>query len=175
MRMLQIILGAGAVVALMGLNVTLADIKNESARSSIGTFSLDIGDGTVMPDVSFSMMGGAGGEEAQATCMMTPGGPAMNVLLELPPLVDPVSEVAYNSPHTTLAPLNSLNSPPATLPYNPYRPSLTGTSNNTNNDGGGGEEDVSVVPAPATLVIVGLGIAGIAVMRRRKLQKEPVA
>ena len=167
MKTLQIILGTGVAFALMGLNVAVADIRNISLSTPI-TFPLDLGDGTVMPDISFDLMGGAGPDTAQDTCMMTPGGPATNVLLDLPPIV-PASNPNYlSTPQATLEPVSSLNSPP---PYYPpgrgpgqgYPPGPTTPIDPTEPN-----PTSPVVPAPATLLIVGLGLAGVAVLCRRK-------
>jgi len=164
MRTLQIILGTGVAVALMGLNVAVADIKNLSSSTPI-TFPLDLGDGAVVLDISFGLTGGTGPDGAEPTCMMTPGGPATDVLLELPPIV-PVSNPNYlSTPQATLEPINSLNSPP---PYYPERgpggPSGPAAPIDPMEPG----SPTPIVPAPATLLIVGLGLAGIAMLRRRK-------
>ena len=160
MKTLQIFLGVGVVIVLLGFNFAAADIENGSARSAL-TFSLDTGDGTTdMPAISFDLMGGAGGEEAQLTCAMTPGGNMPNLLLAEPalPRVTPLQSRS-TSPQVALAPLNSLDSPPGytpprrgTLPPGPTPPP---------------PPPPLAVPEPATLVLVGLGIGAVAVARRR--------
>jgi len=107
MKTLKMILAGTALVTLLGVGVVLADIQNGSALEGL-TFPLDVGSSSAMPDVSFDAQDG---EEAQATCAMTPGGVAMGMPYEEPvnPVPDP--ERYASSPRDTLAPINSLKAP----------------------------------------------------------------
>ena len=165
MKTLQIFLRVGAVFALLGfLNVATAEIKNESMKPL--TFPIDVGDGSSgMPPVSFDSMGGAGNEEAQTTCAMTPGGTMPEMLLEEPVIPPPPSDEYFtNSPSVTLAPISSLQTPP---PYDPRRnfyPPDTPTPPTP--------PPPPVVPEPATLLLVGLGIGAVALVTRRRDEKH---
>jgi len=160
MKAIQIILGAGVVVALIGLNVAFADVISE--RTPI-EFGRDVGGSVEMPPVSFDFMGGVGEEEVQGGCMMTPGGQeSVGTLALLPPVIVPTANHSYD---TVLAPLNSFDSP--------ARPPVRIPGDSSRRPPDPQEGNSSQVPAPATLVIVGIGLAGIAVMRRR--QVKPVA
>ena len=162
MKTLKIFLGVCVAVTLMGLNIAVADIESSSKPM---TFAVDIGDGTVMPDISFDMMGGAGEDTAQTTCMMTPGGgDSINVLLDLPPII-PVHEPGYAPLQATLAPINSIDTSPSPIPRpfsGPFPPDPIDDPEDPD------DPPLPVVPAPATVLIVGLGIAGVALMRRRR-------
>ena len=188
MKMLQMLLGVGMAFALLGANVAYSDIRNVSlgeGRLAL-TFESDLGDGTIVTN-SFcdnGLMGGVGGTESRGTCMTTPGGPEMSILLDLPPII-PALNYGYTTPQAVLAPINSLNSPPS--PYTPYTPGRggrvprdpripdvpdpNGPDPNGPDPNGPDPPPGVVVPAPATLVIVGLGLVGVAVMRRRKLTR----
>ena len=160
MKTLQRFFGIGVAVALLGLNVVMADVKTESTSAAASLkFSLDIGDGSVnLPDISFDE---SGSEQAQATCATTPGGTARNLVLAQPPITVPNSERLTNAPRTALASLAPLappqdddrNSrrrrypPPDDPPPPPPPPPPT--------------------PEPATLLLVGLGIGAVAVVRQR--------
>lgn len=177
MKMLQVFFGVGAVIALL-VGVAVAEIKNESMKPLM--FSVDVGDGSVtLPDFTFCNVGSTGDEGAQATCMMTPGGNMPNSLLELPVTPVPVAASAedYTSAQVAIAPVAQLNSiqPPV---YGPRRPWL---SNPDDPSSPAGPADLTdpvivdpadpspvVVPEPATLVIVGLGIGGAMIARRRR-------
>ena len=169
MKTLKILLGSGAMIALLGfllgfLNVAQADIRNDSIQPL--KFDVDAGDGSVsMPQITFDSGGAA--EESQQTCAMTPGGSMPGLLLEQQFATPPDPEHLTHPPDVTLAPISSLQTPP---PYNPRRgypddPTPPGTP----------EIPVDpdepppppVTPEPTTLLLVGLGIAGAAVARRR--------
>ena len=156
MKTLQILLGAWVV--LLGLiDVATADIKNDMKPL---TFSIDNADGA--PGVSFDAMGGVSGEESQTTCAMTPGGTMPNLLLE-EPVVPPVNpDQLTSSPANTFAPINSLGSPP---PYN-----QRGGYGNRDPDPPPTppEDPPPVVPEPATLMLVGLGVGAIVCATRRR-------
>jgi len=155
MKTLQIIVGVSIAMILLGLNVALADMKNDSSRVPL-TFSLDFGDSSViMPDLSFDTVVG-NSEQAQATCAMTPGGGASGLLLQIPmiPLVHN-QPVGYSHASALSSPPPLYSPPTKRHDRSPRRPTTTTTTTTT------------VVPEPATLVIVGLGIGIAAVARRR--------
>ena len=164
MKTIQIILGAGVVAALVvGLNVAFADVISQRAPIE---FDRDVGEGIEMPAISFDFMGGVGEEEVHGGCMMTPGGQESSAVLPLPPpVIVPTAVHNYGAVEATLAPLNSFNTPPR-IPYErpPRRPP----------DDPRPVVPDTVVPAPATLVIVGIGLAGIAAMRRWQVKPVPV-
>jgi hypothetical protein len=170
MKTLQILLGVGAMIALLGMNIATADFTNESASKGL-TFSMNTEDGSVdMPNVNFD--DGAGTDESQTTCAMTPGGTMPNLLPPEPelPQLPPEQLDGYNRPQDTLAPINSLQTPPPS--YSP-----TGLPNypfpTTDGDviGGGTPEEPklpeSAVPEPATLALLGLGLGAVVAARRR--------
>ena len=161
MKTLKIFLGAVALVALLGLNVVLADTVNQSGQTPM-TFSLDAGDGSSMPELSFGTAGGAGEDTAQATCAMTPGGTSTSLMLE-EPVVPPVNpeQLTGNSPQQTLAPVSSLNN---NQPYNPRRDYPPRTPPTQQEEPPPPE---TIVPEPATLVFMALGIGAVTVARRR--------
>ena len=171
MKTLHIIFGAGAATVLLGLNVALADMKHELTRVPL-TFSLDFGDSSViLPDLTFDTLDGAGGEEAQTTCAMTPGGTTSAGLLIQTPIVPLVNnrpeDYGRGSPQTSLPPVYSSSQP--------YSPNSRNSRNRNNTPlmsmnpsmGVDPENSTATVPEPATLVIVGLGIGAVAVARRR--------
>ena len=160
MKTLQRFLGVGVAVALLGLNVVIADVRTESTRVPL-TFPLDVGDGSVdMPDISYDVLGSAGGEAAQATCAMTPGGTSPNLLLEPPIVPLPNFDRLTNVPRESLAPLAPLARPRTNYTPNrrPYR------------DPPPQDPPPPPVPEPTTLLIVGLGIGALAVARRQGKQ-----
>jgi hypothetical protein len=139
MRTLQKILGVGVAVALLGLNAALADVVKPDSLKKPLPFSIDIGDDSVnLPDISFDtgVNGGDGGDEAQTTCAMTPGGVASNMMLQQPLITVPRPEQWSNAPRSTLAamdpiPQSSRNTapgrrraPPTATPLLPIDPEL---------------------------------------------------
>jgi len=170
MKTLKIFFGAGAMIALLGLlNVAPADIRSDLQPLK---FSVDAGDGSIdIPQISFDS--DDGNEETQQTCAMTPGGNMPGLLLEQPFVTPPDPERLTSSPEATLAPISALQTPP---PYNPprggYPPDNPLTPDSPDvpvgpPDNPDPPDPPSVVPEPATLLLVGLGIAGAAVARRR--------
>jgi len=179
MKTLQIFFGI-VVVVLFGTNAAVADLRNESLQSL--KFKIDIGDASVtLPDCVFCDLSSVGGEEANSTCMMTPNGAMPNTLLELPPVVPPTDPAAgdYTSARAAIDPVSLLRAatPPAEQPLrdrsNPAGPpNPSGPTDPSDPSNPSGPTDpppivIVVVPEPATLVIVGIGIAGAAVVRRR--------
>ena len=168
MRTLQILFGGFAAVALLGASVAVAEIRHESIRAM--PFSVSTEDGFItLPDVSFCSIDTMGGEEAQEGCMMIPGGPAPNLLMELPVVLPPAAQTErYTSAQAAIAPVSSLQS---SAPYNEPRPRRgTGTSTAMTTIPTVPPPDdpppIVVIPEPATLVIMGLGVGGAVVARR---------
>ena len=171
METFKMLFGVGVIIALLGLNVATADI-NGSAGASL-TFPLDIGDGTAsMPDVTFDAGGGAGGDESQTTCAMTPGGPSTNPLLQ-EPVVPPTDPETLTSTPLERHANDSLRSPPPSNGDRGRVPAYPpGTTTPPGEDPPGEDEPPppppTAVPEPATLVIVGLGLGAALVARRRR-------
>jgi hypothetical protein len=166
MKTLRIIFGVGLTMIPLELTATLADMKYESSRVPL-TFPLDIGDSSViMADLTFDTLDGVGGEEAQATCAMTPGGAATGLLMQTPviPLVNNrPANYTYNSPQVSQSPLDSL---PPTTSYNPSSNRRRSIPHNTSIRSVPEKRETDT-PEPATLLIVGLGISAAVVARRR--------
>ena len=94
----------------------LADMSQQ--RHAL-TFELNIGDGVQLPSISFCNLGGNVTDEVNQGCMMTPGGPGLNIILDLPvirPNVDPEYQTTATA---VLAPLSSI------APGQPYVPIRT--------------------------------------------------
>ena len=159
MRTLRILFGVGALVALLGLNVAFADIKNESAIQPM--FPLDTGDGSSLSPISFDT---ANSNEAQQTCAMTPGSPSFNQLLAEP--IVPVQDTAQLTQYENLSSVDSqgvgsFNPPPRRDVPPPMRRDTPPPST----------PKKVVTPEPATMVLVGLGIGGMAVVASRRWKK----
>jgi len=161
MKTLQKILGVGVAVALLGVSVVMADgMRPNSAKEPL-RFQLDIGDSSVnLPDISFDALGSTDTDEAQGTCAMTPGGRASNLMLALPPITVSSPEQLTNAPRAALAPLGSF-SPPRT-DFRPQRSRRPWTPQRQIPP-----PPIILVPEPATLLIVGLGIGAVAIVRQR--------
>ena len=165
MRTLQVFFGVGTAVALLGVNVALADFEFRTLQEPV-KFSptFDTVDGTVtMPTFVFDG-GNIGAEQAQDTCAMTPGGPSAGLMMDLP-LLPPI--VPTYTPAIPSAPFAANNALPTTTPYEERRTYSRGGGGGSR--GGVGEDDpvIELVPEPTTLLIVGLGITGVAMARRR--------
>jgi len=160
--------GVGIVVALLGVNVAMADFRHRSLDRPVEfTPTFETADGTVtMPTLSFcdNSKLGRPTEDAQSTCAMTPGGIAAGLLMELPilpPAVAPRHEVAQPLAYSpgTLPGQRPYNEPrlPYGRPPTPPTPPIDEPP----------PIEVDVIPEPATLLIVGLGVAGVAMARRK--------
>ena len=162
MKTLRMILGGAAVVALLGMSTVIADIQNGSGLSGL-TFSLDVGSSSSMADVSFDT---PDGEESQSTCAMTPGGTGMSMPYEEP--VNPIPNPEYytSSPQATLAPINSLQAPQTQTPGTSGRRYVTPPPPVIEEEGR--RDQPPVVPEPATLVLMGLGLGAVVAARRRR-------
>jgi len=170
MKTLQMFFGVGVAVALLGVNVAMAEFRHVSLDRGVEfTPTFETADGTVtMPTFSFCDASKLGHptEDAQSTCAITPGGIAAGLLMELPvlpPAVAPRHEVAQPLAYSpgTLPEQRPYNEP--RLPYSrPPAPMPTPQSPDELPPIEGGE-----IPEPATLLIVGLGVAGVAMARRK--------
>ena len=162
MKTLRVFLGTGTMIVLLGfVHVATADVRNDSIKPL--EFSVDAGDGSVgMASIKFDA--GGAGEETQMTCAMTPGGPMPNLMPEQPITTPQEPEHLTSSPARALAPISSLQTPP---PYNPprYPPDTPDPPPEDPDDPP--PPPPPLVPEPATLLLVGLGIAGVAVARKR--------
>ena len=176
MRTLRMFFGVVVAVALIGVSAAFAEIKFSVEEIP---FPVSTDDGSIsLPDVVFCKLGPTGGgEEAQDGCLMSPTGAAPNTMLDLPmlaPLAAPARAEGYTSAQAAIAPISSLQSP------TPYREralrGLGGTSTGTGTTPSTppAEDEpppqIVVIPEPATLVIVGLGIGGAVVAQRRRQQ-----
>lgn len=163
MKTLKIFLSVGALVALLGLNVARADIKNESAEQP--TFPLDTGDGSSLSPISF---GTATGNEAQTTCATTPGSPSTNMLLPepvvLPQDVESFTQYEDMSPVSSPQELKSFNP----LTRQPRRWNFPPPP--SNKEAPPPPEEVAT-PEPATMLLIGLGIGGVTMATRRQWKK----
>jgi len=166
MKTLQVFFGLSVATALLGASVAMAEIRHESLRPLM--FSVDVGDASItLPEFSFCSINDQS-EEAQATCMMTPGGNMPDVLMELPvvPIATPVSE-GYTSAQAAITPVSMLRTPPYSEPRWPFTPPVTPPITPPD-DPDDPPPPPPVVPEPATLVLIGLGIGGALVARRQR-------
>jgi len=174
MKALQIFFGMGVAVALLGASVAVAEIRHESIMEPI-RFSVSTEDGFItLPDITFCDINTFSGEEAQSTCLATPGGPAPDMLMELPAIPSAVPAARYTSAQAAIAPVSLLRSPSPPR----ERPLRGGGGGGTGGGGGGNppieiipeppppEDPPYVIPEPATLVIISLGIGGAVAARR---------
>jgi len=163
MKTIHILIGVGAIVALLGVNVAQADIKNTSAVQP--DFVRDVGDGSSLSPISFDT---ANNNEAQTTCAMTPGGPSLSQFLTEP--IAPLQAAEQLTQYEDLSPISSQGSPsldpernvPRVPPYREFPPPPEGDDPPPN----------VPTPEPATMLIVGLGIGGAAVAARRRWKKN---
>ena len=171
MKALQIFFGMGVAVALLGASVAVAEIRHESIMEPI-RFSVSTEDGFItLPDITFCNINTFSGEEAQATCLATPGGPAPDILMELPAVPAAVPVAGYTSAQAAIAPVSLLQSPSP-----PGERRLRGGGGGgTGGDGSPPIEIIPeppvepppyVIPEPATLMIISLGIGGAVAARR---------
>ena len=172
MRTLQLFCGMCVATALLGASVVVAGITNELKPLE---FSVSTEDGSVnLPDVRFDSVGSSGGGGALGTCMMTPGETMPIMLLELPTPRHATPERVTGVSDPGFSPVSWSSTPSAS--YNPYNPNNLYIPNSPNNPGvsnlpeqpptGSEQLPVVVVPEPATLLIVALGIAGVTIVRR---------
>lgn len=147
-------------------------VANAELRSSVQPimFELSTDDGSlILPAFSFCDVDSFGGEEAQATCMMTPGGSNISLLLENPITYNVLPETRLDlAPNTSLAAA-------VTAPYRANIPSFRGIRD----PGTTPEPEVSmpppddqpsghIIPAPSTLLILAPGLAGLFFLKRRQ-------
>jgi len=164
MKTLQLFLSVGALIALLGLNVVLADVQSNSAKGP--EFPLEAGDGSSMSSINFDT---TSNNTAQTTCATTPGGPSLNPLMEMP--IVPVQDTEQLTQYDDLSPLGSKDSKRDGLPgrntpigRQPGWRIPTGSS--------GDDPPPPSTPEPATMLLIGLGIGGAAVVARRRLNNK---
>jgi len=161
MKTLKLFFGVGAVVALLGLNVVLADIKSGSVAQP--EFALDTGDGTSLSPISFDT---ANNNEAQTTCAMTPGSPSLSQLLA-EPIIPPQGTESLTQ-YEDMSPVSSrgLDRPEGPPPWRRIYPPPP-----FRRDDPPPPRRV-VTPEPATALLIGLGIGGVAVVALRRWKKS---
>lgn len=167
MKTLRVLFGVVALVALLGLNVVLADIKNDSA--AVPQFPLDAGDGSNLSPISFDNESDNG---AQTTCATTPGGGAPNPMMELNTPVDPLRDTEQLTQYDDLSPVSGQDPQNGAIPSRDLPPRQPGWQIPPNAVTTGDDATTtSSTPEPATMLIIGLGIGGVAVAARRRLNK----
>jgi hypothetical protein len=149
---------AAAAVALP--NLGFADSMKTGSAEPL-KFILDPGDGSAPSGML--LFDSESENEAQATCSMTPNGPSQPVTMEVPPPAQPIREQPYQ-PDMTSTPVSSYSTPPG-RPGSPPRYPRDNLPPGTPDEP---EPPPPTVPEPGTMLIIGLGIAGAALLRRRR-------
>lgn len=160
MKTLLTYLGVGAVAVLLGMGIAKADIQNGALIDPLSFPIGEEGNGYGIENVSFDSTN----DETQSTCAMTYGETSSFVMPEELPI--PTPEVAYpRNSYTAFGAFNPLsNNTDYRRDRGGYRPPPE-----DNPPGDDPPDDPPpTVPEPTTLVILGLGLAGIVIARKRQ-------